>query len=296
MTSLPARSGAVVVGVDGSDPANLALDWAATTAALEHLPLTIIHAVAPMAAETSLWVGTGAIPTPEMVTAVEQAGAALLVEAATRAEWREPELEIRTRRHLADPRNVLIRASEDAGLVVVGSRGRGPLASMLLGSVGMAVVGHAGSPVAVVRAPGPGIERRGVLVGTDATERSAVTVEEAFRQASLRRRPVTVGYCGYDAEVAVHGWTLLSEDAPDAQDLQLRVAETIAGLREKFPDVPVDVVIAHGHPGRFLVEQAATRELLVVGHHGHSLLDSWGLGSLATVVIEYAATTVLTVP
>ena len=296
MTSLPARSGAVVVGVDGSDPANLALDWAATTAALEHLPLTIIHAVAPLAAETSLWVGTGAIPTPEMVTAVEQAGAALLVEAATRAEWREPELEIRTRRHLADPRNVLIRASEDAGLVVVGSRGRGTARqhAARLGRDGR------GRPRPLPRGrgagPGPGIARHGVLVGTDATERSAVTVEEAFRQASLRRLPLTVGYCGYDAEVAVRGWTLLSEDAPDAQDLQLRVAETIAGLREKFPDVPVDVVIAHGHPGRFLVEQAATRELLVVGHHGHSLLDSWGLGSLATVVIEYAATTVLTVP
>lgn len=68
-------------------------------------------------------------------------------------------LEVRVSRELVrslEPASELLRISERAGLVVVGSRGRGELSGLLLGSVGQNLVHHAACPVAVVRATGEG--------------------------------------------------------------------------------------------------------------------------------------------
>src|SRR6478736_648774 len=76
-------------------------------------------------------------------------------------------------------------------MVVLGSRGRGRVSSLLLGSVGVAVVGHATCPV-VVRRPARDRVRRGVLVGTDLTDDSRPALEFAYGLASVRHLTLTV--------------------------------------------------------------------------------------------------------
>jgi nucleotide-binding universal stress UspA family protein len=67
-------------------------------------------------------------------------------------------------------------------------------------------------------------------------------------------------------------------------------------MREQYPDVGIEVVIARGQADRFVVDLAKSTEIVVVGRHGYSVLDHWGLGSLATTVVEHAQCGVLVVP
>ncbi|MEU7925297.1 universal stress protein [Micromonospora sp. NPDC049801] len=125
----------VTVGVDASEPSLVALGFAAERATQRRVPLRVLHAWTPGPG--------GAAGTPDERAAVEEA-----VE-----PWRRtfPELEVTVDLVGGSPAATLIEASRSAQLVVVGSRGRGGLAGMLLGSVSQQVIQHAGCPVAVVR-------------------------------------------------------------------------------------------------------------------------------------------------
>ncbi|WP_422739046.1 universal stress protein [Micromonospora sp. WMMD729] len=125
----------VTVGVDTSQPSLVALGFAAERAAQRRVPLRVLHAWTPGPG--------GAAGTPDEQAAVDEA-----VE-----PWRRtfPELDLTVELVGGNPAATLIEASRSAQLVVVGSRGRGGLAGMLLGSVSQQVIQHAGCPVAVVR-------------------------------------------------------------------------------------------------------------------------------------------------
>ncbi|MGW0218199.1 universal stress protein [Micromonospora chokoriensis] len=127
--------GPVAVGVDGSDPSLVALGFAAERAAQRQVPLRVLHAWTPGPG--------GAAGVPDERASVE----------AALEPWRRTfaELDITVDLVAGSPATMLIEASRDARLVVVGSRGRGGLAGMLLGSVSQQLIQHSHCPVAVVR-------------------------------------------------------------------------------------------------------------------------------------------------
>ncbi|GAA0373757.1 MULTISPECIES: universal stress protein [Micromonospora] len=138
------RAGHVAVGVDGSEQSLLALGFAIEQAALRRVPLHVLRAWQPGREQWNL---TG-----------EQAREAAL--AAQRAELDEPlrrwqatfpDVEVSVETAAAAPAGLLIDASRNAQLMVVGTRGRGGLRGMLLGSVSQQLIQHAHCPVAVVR-------------------------------------------------------------------------------------------------------------------------------------------------
>ncbi|MGW1059811.1 universal stress protein [Micromonospora rubida] len=133
------RAGRVVVGVDGSPTSLLALGFAVERAAQRDVPLHVVRAWEPAA---------GGGPAPDGAVATERAA---LEEPL--AGWREtfPEVEVTVDVVTGRPARALVEASRDAQLVVVGTRGRGGLRGMLLGSVGQQLIQHAHCPVAVVR-------------------------------------------------------------------------------------------------------------------------------------------------
>ncbi|MET8117880.1 universal stress protein [Micromonospora sp. NPDC005291] len=130
-----ASPGPVAVGVDGSEQSLVALGFAAERAAQRQVPLRVLHAWTPGPG--------GAAGVPDERAAVEQA----------LEPWRRTfaELTISVDLVPGSPAAMLIEASRDARLVVVGSRGRGGLAGMLLGSVSQQLIQHADCPVAVVK-------------------------------------------------------------------------------------------------------------------------------------------------
>jgi nucleotide-binding universal stress UspA family protein len=133
--------GKIVVGVDGSASSQQALRWAARQARLTGAEL---HAVA-------VWdYPTGAL----VLEDVDWFGimGKTLDEAITTSL--DPDDAGRVQRSVLRgyPARVLLDAAVGADLLVVGSRGRGGMVGLLLGSVGQHVVTHAGCPVVVVRA------------------------------------------------------------------------------------------------------------------------------------------------
>lgn len=267
-------AGDILVAVDGSAHASRAAGWAAEQALVEHRPLVVVT--------------VGDDP---------DAGTADL--AADDLRRQHPALEVRALRLPGDPREVLVGLSEHAHLLVLGSRGRGALKSMLLGSVGAALSAHAHCPVVVCR---PGVADRagaGVVVGADGTPESVPVIEFAYRQAALRGLSLTVLHCFWDAVAAVAEFRQSRgepADAPELEDLRVLLAASVAGLAEQYPDVPVTLTLKHGLVDEALGSRDAGWDLIVVGRHPMSSLSRVLTGSIATTVVERARTTVAVVP
>jgi nucleotide-binding universal stress UspA family protein len=138
----------IVVGVDGSHHAHRALEWAMKEAALRGTPLTVlaVHEVA-----ASYWTGNPiTLPTdePDRQKAQQAAEEAVAKAATELGESRPRSVTVRAVSGFAAEE--LIAASRDADLLVVGSRGGGGFANLLVGSVSSQMVHHAECPVVVV--------------------------------------------------------------------------------------------------------------------------------------------------
>lgn len=295
MEPLDIPNGAVVVGLDGSRHSDQALDWAARHAIAESRDLVLLHAVAATAA-TVAWMAEGGVdPTPYLSQA-EDAGQAILDTAAAKVAPARPRDKVHTLVVRSDPRTALLEASAQASVVVLGSRGRGPMRSLLLGSVSAAVAGHAECPVVVVRPHHPGKVRRGVLVGSDGSPGSVPVLEFAFQQAAEQRLPLTVVHTVWDALAVAADPQVLHPGEVDFEHAGLALAESIAGLGEKFPEVQVYRTIIRGTALAGLLTMADTMDLVVLGHQRRDPVSRAVLGSVALGVLEHAATVVAVVP
>jgi len=193
----------------------------------------------------------------------------------------------------ADPRSLLIRLSEQAELVVVGSRGHGPVKSLLLGSVGVALARHAACPVVVHRPTHRGLVRNGIVVGADATAASAPVLEFAHRQAAMRDLPLLVLHCFWDVAAAAH---LGDGEAPDFEEERVMFAESMAGMAEKYPEVRVRTELAHGIPADAIIKAGDRMDLIVVGAHQVRGTARVMFGSVSVAVVEHATCPVAVVP
>lgn len=134
--------GVVVVGVDGSAGSDRALRWAVAEARLRRCRLTVVHA----------WqfppIGSYIVTPPEGYDAM---AAEFVDQALATVRQSDPELEVDGVVTYGSSVEALVRASEAAELVVVGARGHGGFASLLLGSVGDQCAQYVKCPVVVVR-------------------------------------------------------------------------------------------------------------------------------------------------
>lgn len=146
------RRGVVVVGVDASAGAARALRWAVREAAAHDWDV-----VAVMAWELPTAGALGVEPLPVDIAALAQGASETLAKILVDVEEEARTLGVTVTGEAAHghPRHVLLERSEDADLLVVGSRGRGGFAGLLLGSVSSYCTKHARRPVAVIPAPHP---------------------------------------------------------------------------------------------------------------------------------------------
>ena len=146
--SNPAATG-VVVGVDASEECRPALEFAFEHADRESVPLTalhVLHTLAPGPPYASRYVGDR--------YARELGHAEPVIEESLAADVaKHPGVELYREIVAGATGRVLCDASEQAALVVVGSRGRGAFQSLLLGSVSLAVLHGARCPVVIARQP-----------------------------------------------------------------------------------------------------------------------------------------------
>jgi nucleotide-binding universal stress UspA family protein len=136
----PAR---IVVGIDGSEPSERALDWAVTEATGRGAPLHLVTAwMFPMAPGYAF---TATVPQ------VHEAAGETCERAADEVRRRAPQLRVSTQTVQQTPGPALVAASEGADLLVVGSRGLGGFEGLLMGSVSQYCARHASCSVVVVR-------------------------------------------------------------------------------------------------------------------------------------------------
>jgi nucleotide-binding universal stress UspA family protein len=132
----------IVVGVDGSAASDAALAWACDEARLRNAPVLALHVVA-------IPYQLPRIPVEAPVSDVDREGQKILDEALARAPTADVSIEPRLLE--GSPGELLVEASDDAALIVVGTRAHGRLTSFVVGSVSSTVVHHAKCPVLVVR-------------------------------------------------------------------------------------------------------------------------------------------------
>jgi nucleotide-binding universal stress UspA family protein len=139
----------IVVGVDGSKSSRAALSWAYDEATHHGASLTVISTWHPPA--LPMTPPYGSIPPEGYVSQPKRDALDLLQKLVADLEERNPPVDVRTAIEEGNPSEVLIEQSKEADLIVVGSRGHGGFAGMLLGSVSQHLATHAGCPVVIIR-------------------------------------------------------------------------------------------------------------------------------------------------
>lgn len=288
--------GSIILAVDGSRHAERATQWAADQAFLEGRRLVVMSAAsAGRMMDTARPIPrTRLDPVEDSVESAEniaEGGVALATQL-------HPGLMVQALSAIGDPRQILIDLSAQARLIVTGSHGRGAFRSMLLGSVSAAVSRYARCPVMVCR-PSIGATGGGVVVGADGTPESVPVIEFAFEQSSRRGWPLTVLHSFWDVVAAVARYRGMSKEdlnRDELQQLHVLLSESVAGLSEKYPDVPVSLQLRHGLVDEALSPRGASWDLVVVGRHPVDSLDRWLSGSIAIAVLERSHATVAVVP
>ena len=280
---------AVVVGVDGSAGGLRAVRWAAADAARRHRPLHLLHAhnwpefVYPP-------VGMALPVTYE--TDTQRAVARLLSDAVAQARDVNEDLQISTESTTQLCVPALLSASRRAALVVVGSRGLGGFTALLVGSTGVELAAHAAGPVVIVRdgnqTDGPNTGR--VVVGVDDSHDADLALAVAFEQAAFRSTGLTaVNACQWQVAGQRDGVAAPVYGEQDALTGAHRaLAESLAGWREKFPQVDVRLDVVTGRAGGVLVDASRGAELLVVGARGHGGFTGLLLGSVSQAALHHA--------
>jgi nucleotide-binding universal stress UspA family protein len=281
--SAPVKQLGIVVAVDGSPASNAAACWAAREAAMRNVSLTVVHAVVT---PTATW---PPVPYPDsLALRLEDEGKKAVMHAIKIAEDAMPaDAKVTINRELvySTPALALIKMSDEAEMIVVGSSGRGLLARGVLGSVSSTVVRHASCPVAVIRDEDqllPDPQHAPVLVGIDGSPASELATAIAFDEAS--RRGVDLMALHAWSDVAVLDLAGLDWAAVEAE-AERCLAESLAGWQERYPDVTVHRLVVSDRPARQLAEKAESAQLVVVGSHGRGGLTGM-LGSVSNAVLH----------
>jgi nucleotide-binding universal stress UspA family protein len=184
----------------------------------------------------------------------------------------------------------LANASSIATAVVVGRSASGVVDRILTGSTVSALLAHATSPTIVVPPDwSPGVAER-IVAGVEGAQSESASLHFAFGIASRVGAPLTVLHANRFLEFT-HGALPASEDeaALIAEADRRIMAESIAGWRELYPDVDVDVAFSMDGPVPALVDTSKTARLLVVGAHARGGFPWLRLGSTARAVALHAA-------
>jgi nucleotide-binding universal stress UspA family protein len=283
---------AILAGVDGSASADSAARWAAAEADLRNVDLRLLF--------------TYQIPVvghpeyecpPDFVDAMRIAGQATLDRVAGEAARVYPDLPIQQALKEADARLALVEESKRAGMTAVGTRGKGRVTEVLLGSVALHLAAHGHSPVAVVPrsthpAGGP------ILVGADGSPNSDEALGFAFDEAAVRGAELVamlawdeLSHQRFARRPVIHG--AIDEEAGSVLDQQL------APWLAKYPEVPIRKVIYRGPPAAGLVQPEGRSgpepQLIVVGSRGRGGLSGLVLGSTSQTVIIHSRCPVIIV-
>jgi nucleotide-binding universal stress UspA family protein len=270
----------ILVGYDGSPGAEQALTWAVDEADRRHTSLTVVQSWHEPVLSERTWLERWDDPAFE-----ERAAAAALDQVVHQAVAGHPGTAFASQLVAEHPVDALLAAAADSQLVVVGSRGHGGFAGLLLGSVAERLAGTSPSTVVVVRAMPP--QDGPIVVGVDGSIESRRALRWATAEGRIRSCPVR----------AVLAWTAAPPfGARGAEPFGAAASEADARMalhhilvEELGPDGAESVTCTpvRSPATRALVEGAEDAALLVIGGPTVAGPDPDHLGSVARQVLRH---------
>ncbi|QHF95853.1 universal stress protein [Streptomyces sp. NHF165] len=287
----PGRPPRVVVGVDGSPHSLRALDRAADEAARRNAALEVLcGATTPRRSVV-----------PETDTDRErarQAAREVAAGAAERARDRVPGLEVDPCGVTEAPADALVKASRDAELTVIGTRGHGGFRGLLLGSVSLRLAAHAAGPLMVVRGVEPGaVQGPGETVVGLKWAGATEPVAFGFAQAELDGSPVRVVHAwSYPAMPSLSLKLPPKEPSEETQRAAEFVREAVEPFRRRHPAVRVTTEQHQGATAEYLIELSAQARLVVLGVRREQRRLGLQVGPVVHSVLQHARCPVVLVP
>lgn len=283
------RAGRWLVGVDGSEPSLLALEWALSNATAGTEVAAAVAWLPPVMDR----------PTYELVHPGPETEAA----------------EDRLRRHteraiegLSMPRargmevvvlrggtaEALLDAAEESSLLIVGSRGIGGFDRLLLGSVSAQCAAHAIVPTVVVPADAPTSRVSSIAVGFDGSPNSIDALLAAMAFAEPDCPVVALGADVTSASLT--GYPETVDHIRREHDRTHAEAFDLAIERSGDPAPTVERRFEAGDPTTVLAELSEQHDLLVVGARGHGPIASAVLGSVSSRLLHEVSVPIMVVP
>ncbi|MEU9178194.1 universal stress protein [Streptomyces sp. NPDC048550] len=311
----------VVAAVDGSDHSLLALEWA-RTAALRHRTGLVVAHVLPDTAQLYAARRSSLADASQPEKFADPVGERVRGILATAPELPD---EVRYDALEGSVPEALRVAGEGALVLVMGSRGRGGFAALLLGSNSRALASSAACPVVVVphAARSAPAEPADGSVGSDASAGSAGRVVLGLHAAETADDVVAFAF----AEAAARGTTVqvvsayaippaptlvmdspfqvippegLADDGdavPAEREMLRSQTERLVPFRARWPQVRVEQAAVPGDPAERLVTASRAAALVVVGrHHPRRSVGHLMIGSVAHAVLHHAHGPVAVVP
>ncbi|GAA1835164.1 universal stress protein [Actinomadura chokoriensis] len=269
----------VVVGYDGSQNGVRALDWAADEARARGLPLTVIHAWEAFIGGSiaMAMVDLGPLAQETLDSGVEH------------VRKQAPDVPVQGVLECGQSAAKLLEAGRNAALIVLGPRGLGGFAGLLLGSVSAQVVAHASCPVVIARGDpdrhsgtGPG----DVVVGVDGSAASRAALAMAFTEAELHGLSVR-SVAAWEPE-PVKDPPPLVDEAGMREAATTRLDQLMIPLRDLHPGVDAQAEVRTGPPREVLLDAAQDARLLVVGSRGLGGFRGLLLGSVSHALVQHA--------
>jgi nucleotide-binding universal stress UspA family protein len=271
-----------VVGVDGSDHSRMALRWAAAAADAVGVPVRAVQSwIHPRAAVLPI------APVPLSADEMDEQTREAITAVVTDTLGWSAVVTIDVLR--GQPAGALLQTVTPDSVLVLGSRGLGGFAGLLLGSVSQECVEYASCPVVVVRTDRVVGDGDVILAGKD----GSVGAQRALAWAQALASATGAGLH------AVHAWRAIESERPPrtGERLRSRAADAVQGWTQQVDD-DIESDEMEGDPRDVLV-RAAERlapALTVVGRRGAGGLRSMRLGSTANHLVRHSTTNVAVVP
>ena len=279
----------IVVGVDGSPHARLALKWAADEARLRDLVLRVVCGAKPHSRSGPASFASDVFH--------QSAPWALVDEAVRLVATRHPGVIVRGEVFQAPAAGALVEAAEVAEMLVVGGRGSGGIAGLRLGSVSRFCAHHARCSLVVVHSepvdPTELAANRRIVVGIDGSSGSDGALNWALEEAERRDAEVTALFAWQYPPVGAFIPAPVVGYETDANHVLDAARVNAARWRS---DVHLDAESYLGAPVPALIDASRRANLLVVGRQGRGWLRTALLGSIASQCADEAACPVVIVP
>ncbi|MEV0414902.1 universal stress protein [Streptomyces sp. NPDC050448] len=294
----------VIAAVDGSAGSLAAAEWAAREAVRRDRPLRLVHA----------WNWHPRQTDSEPANAAQRHLARrVLRQAEERIRAAAPEVRLTDEQVEGPATAALLKVSEQAELLVLGSRGLSGLTGLLVGSVALGVAAKATRPVVLVRtgeeaedehfpagdgSPSTRTGYRDVVLGIDLADACDEVIEFAFEMARQRHARLRV----------VHAWQPpsaiglgpggigLVSDPERAEEWQQFLSAVLKGWRERYPETEVLETVVEGKASTALVRAASAASLLVVGRRLAERPTLPHIGPVTRAAIHHAGCPLVVVP